>query len=85
MKGRAFIDAGSLTGTRLKRHYTSASQDGAKYTPINGNTYTPRVAGGLGFSWKSPFGLVNIDGAVPIHKEHGDRVYPLRFGFGQQF
>lgn len=83
MKGRAFVDAGSLTGTRLKRHHTSPSD--YQYTPINGNTYVPRVAGGLGFSWKSPFGLVNIDGAVPMHKEHGDRVYPLRFGFGQQF
>nr|WP_236646600.1 outer membrane protein assembly factor BamA [Aristophania vespae] len=85
MSGRGFIDAGSLTGVRVKRLHTSASQDGKDYTPITGNTYTPRVAGGLGLSWRSPFGLVNIDGAVPIHKERGDRLYPIRFGFGQQF
>ncbi|MXV36146.1 MULTISPECIES: outer membrane protein assembly factor BamA [unclassified Saccharibacter] len=85
ISGRGFIDAGSLAGTRVRHHYTSQRQDGSLFTPINGNTFTPRVAGGLGISWQSPFGLVNIDGAVPIHKERGDRVYPIRFGFGQQF
>lgn len=93
ISGRGFIDAGSLTGIRVKNKYnhlndTDRMAEGvgaAAYTPITGATYVPRVAGGLGISWKSPFGMVNIDGAVPIHKEKGDRVYPLRFGFGQQF
>lgn len=83
LSGRGFVDAGSLTGLRVKHRYTSTSDQ--YYTPVSGDTYTPRVSGGLGVSWKSPFGLVNIDGAVPIHKQHGDRIYPIRFGFGQQF
>nr|WP_237442424.1 outer membrane protein assembly factor BamA [Saccharibacter sp. 17.LH.SD] len=85
ISGRGFIDAGSLTGLRVRHRYTNEAHDGALFTPVSGNTFTPRVSGGLGISWKSPFGLVNIDGAVPIRKEHGDRIYPIRFGFGQQF
>lgn len=85
VSGRGFIDAGSLTGSRVRNRYTSQSQDGSLFTPITGNTFVPRVSGGLGISWQSPFGLVNIDAALPIRKEHGDRLYPIRFGFGQQF
>ena len=85
ISGRGFIDAGSLAGLRVKHLYTNRTNDGDNYTPITGDNLIPRVSGGLGVSWKSPFGLVNIDGAVPIRKEHGDRLYPLRFGFGQQF
>ncbi|PHI97380.1 outer membrane protein assembly factor BamA [Parasaccharibacter apium] len=85
ISGRGFIDAGSLSGKRVKdrNHYRNFNDP--YYTPIGGSTMTPRVSGGLGISWKSPFGLVNIDGAVPIHRERGDRLYPIRFGFGQQF
>ncbi|EHH69221.1 outer membrane protein assembly factor BamA [Gluconobacter morbifer] len=88
VSGRGFIDAGSLADLRVKHKYTDYAlrySSTYPYTPINGDTLTPRVSGGLGISWKSPFGLVNIDGAVPIRREKGDRLYPLRFGFGQQF
>lgn len=85
ISGRGFVDAGSLSGLRVRHLYTNRANDGDNYTPITGDTAIPRVSGGLGISWKSPFGLVNIDGALPIHREHGDRLYPLRFGFGQQF
>jgi len=86
--GRYFLDAGSLASVRVKNKYTDYSrrnQSDYPYTPITGDTLTPRVSTGLGISWKSPFGLVNIDGAIPLRKEKGDRLYPLRFGFGQQF
>ncbi|WP_035439687.1 BamA/TamA family outer membrane protein, partial [Asaia sp. SF2.1] len=83
ISGRYFVDAGSLAGLRVKNLYTNPTQ--AKYTPVTGNTLTPRVTTGLGISWKSPFGLVNIDAAVPIRKSRNDRLYPIRFGFGQQF
>ncbi|MBF0857732.1 outer membrane protein assembly factor BamA [Gluconobacter sp. LMG 31484] len=88
ISGRGFIDAGSLAGIRVKHNYRDFARYGQPnyyFTPITGDNLIPRVSGGLGVSWKSPFGLVNIDGAVPIRKEHGDRLYPLRFGFGQQF
>lgn len=88
ISGRYFVDAGSLSSIRVKNKYTDYSrrnQAGYEYTPITGDTMIPRVSTGLGISWKSPFGLVNIDGAIPLRKEKGDRLYPLRFGFGQQF
>jgi outer membrane protein insertion porin family len=85
ISGRYFVDAGSLAGVRVKNLYTNLRTDGANYTPISGDTLTPRVSTGFGISWKSPFGLVNIDAAVPIIKSRNDRLYPIRFGFGQQF
>nr|WP_294914453.1 outer membrane protein assembly factor BamA [uncultured Neokomagataea sp.] len=88
ISGRYFVDAGSLSGIRVRNRYTDFArryQANYPYTPINGDSMTPRVATGFGVSWKSPFGLVNIDAAVPLRKERGDRIYPIRFGFGQQF
>lgn len=85
ISGRYFVDAGGLSGLRVKNRYTNAATDGANYTPVTGDTLTPRVSTGLGISWKSPFGLVNIDAGVPILKSRNDRLYPIRFGFGQQF
>ncbi|WP_231118884.1 outer membrane protein assembly factor BamA [Oecophyllibacter saccharovorans] len=91
ISGRGFIDSGSLAGIRVRHRYDRKGTPqvpglgAATYTPISGDTLIPRVSGGLGISWNSPFGRVNIDGAVPIHKYRGDRVYPIRFGFGQQF
>ncbi|GBQ57032.1 outer membrane protein assembly factor BamA [Novacetimonas hansenii] len=84
IKGRYFVDAGGLDGLRVRERYTSPS-DGYKYTPVYGDTLTPRVSTGVGFSWKSPFGLINIDLGVPIIKQKHDRTQLLRFGFGQQF
>lgn len=83
ISGRYFIDAGSLSGLRLRQRHTNPSD--SDYTPISGNSMTPRVSTGFGITWKSPFGMVNIDAAVPIRKSRNDRLYPLRFGFGQQF
>lgn len=83
--GRGFIDAGSLSGIRVKDKSHYYNMNDPYYTPIGGSTMTPRVSGGLGISWKSPFGLINIDAALPIRREKGDRLYPVRFGFGQQF
>jgi len=85
ISGRYFVDAGGLSGVRVKNLYTNPRTDGANFTPISGDELTPRVSTGFGISWKSPFGLVNIDAAVPIVKSRNDRLYPIRFGFGQQF
>ncbi|GBR48458.1 outer membrane protein assembly factor BamA [Acetobacter pomorum] len=83
--GRAFVDTGSVAGLRVKRLYTSKANDGIYYTPVSGDTLRPRVSAGAGFSWKSPFGLLNIDLGVPVMRSHNDRTQLLRFGFGQQF
>jgi len=83
--GRGFVDAGGLSGIRVRHLYTNIRTDGTNFTPISGDSLTPRVSAGAGFSWKSPFGLINIDAGIPIHRSRNDRTQLLRFGFGQQF
>ncbi|QEO16643.1 outer membrane protein assembly factor BamA [Acetobacter vaccinii] len=83
--GRVFSDMGSLAGLRVKRLYTDAATAGSRYTPVTGDSLTPRWSAGAGVSWKSPFGLLNIDLGVPIMRSRNDRTQLLRFGFGQQF
>jgi outer membrane protein insertion porin family len=78
LSGRAFVDIGSLSEvTRL----------GA----INGVVPrvvadpTPRVGTGVGVSWKTPFGLINIDIAQAVVKRPYDQTQVFRFGFGTRF
>ncbi|QCE35814.1 outer membrane protein assembly factor BamA [Acetobacteraceae bacterium] len=91
ISARSFIDIGGLGGVRVEHLYTSpgdmchSDPSLSCYTPIEGNTFAPRATIGEGISWKSPFGLVNIDAAIPFEKQPGDITYPFRFGFGQQF
>ena len=82
VSGRAFTDAGGLTGVRTNYERTS----NAEYLqPITGDRLTPRVSAGVGVSWKSPFGLINVDFAVPLKKQTGDQTQVFRFGFGTNF
>lgn len=85
VKGRAFVDSGSVAGLRVRRNLTNPVTDQPDYTRVSGDTLRPRVSAGAGFSWKSPFGLLNIDLGVPVMRSHNDRTQLLRFGFGQQF
>ena len=78
LSGRAFVDVGSLSEvTRLG--------------PINGvvpqvvASPTPRVGTGVGVSWKTPFGLINIDIAQAVVKRPYDQTQVFRFGFGTRF
>ena len=45
----------------------------------------PRLSVGLGVSWKSPFGLINIDVGIPFLKKPYDQTQFLKFGFGTRF
>ena len=46
---------------------------------------TPRVGAGVGVSWKTPFGLINIDVADAVVKRKSDQTQVFRFGFGTRF
>jgi len=46
---------------------------------------TPRVAAGIGLKWRSPFGPVRLDLALPIQKEDFDKEEIVRFNFGTRF
>lgn len=78
--GRAFVDIGSL------------SQTSQNIASVNGSTSTnvvdkasPRVGAGVGISWRSPFGLINLDFAQAVVKESFDETQIFRFGFGTRF
>jgi outer membrane protein insertion porin family len=73
LTGRAFVDVGALSGVDR----------------INNDTITdstsPRVGAGIGVSWNSPFGLINVDVADPVVKQNHDKTQVFRFGFGTRF
>jgi len=72
LTGRVFVDVGALSGVK------------ETFGPIYG-TAAPRVSAGVGFSWDTPFGLINIDLADPIVKYTDDQTQVFRFGFGTRF
>jgi outer membrane protein insertion porin family len=70
--GRAFVDVGALSDT-----------------PYGGPTVvddpSPRVGAGVGLSWRTPIGLINIDVAQAVVKQSYDETQVIRFGFGTRF
>jgi outer membrane protein insertion porin family len=83
LTGRTFVDVGGLTqasftnsGTCLvgvlQRCQISASPN-------------PRVGAGVGISWRTAFGLINVDLAPFVIKQPGDETQVFRFGFGTRF
>jgi outer membrane protein insertion porin family len=77
LSGRAFVDVGALS-----QMYT-LTVNGTNY-PIYDNA-SPRVGAGLGVSWRTPFGLLNIDLAQAVVKYKYDKTQFFRFGFGTRF
>ena len=76
--GRIFADIGSLS--QVSALYNSAGV----LVPIVDNA-SPRVGVGFGISWKTPFGLLNIDLGYPIVRKKFDQTQQFRFGFGTRF
>jgi len=80
--GRAFVDVGSLSQTVSRSTVDRA-------IGLNGATIVssadPRVGTGIGISWRSPFGLINIDLAKAVVKKSYDETQIFRFGFGTRF
>ncbi len=69
--GRAFVDVGALT-------------ESVKGPEVR-DTGRPRVGAGVGVSWRSPFGLINLDLAQAVVKDRYDETQVFRFGFGTRF
>jgi len=44
-----------------------------------------RVGAGVGVSWRTPVGLINIDVAQALVKQSYDQTQVIRFGFGTRF
>jgi outer membrane protein insertion porin family len=73
LSGRTFVDTGGLT-------QVTAYQN----NPVTDSS-SPRVGVGVGVSWKTPFGLINIDVADAVVKQAHDQTQVFRFGFGTRF
>lgn len=70
--GAAFVDAGSLFDLDLTG-------------PNIGDDGAPRVSGGVGVAWSSPFGPIRLDFAQAFVKQDYDETELVRFSFGTRF
>ncbi len=77
LTGRIFVDVGALS------QVSTLTQNGVP-VPIF-DSAAPRVGAGFGVSWKTPFGLLNIDFAQAVVKQQYDQTQLFRFGFGTRF
>ena len=91
LSGRAFVDVGGLSqatssGAQFARDVFLNPIQGGVTQPIQGaNDLSPRVGTGVGVSWRTPFGLINIDLAEAVVKKKYDQTQFFRFGFGTRF
>ena len=72
LNGAVFSDAGSLTDLDVN-------------DPVIEDTASLRWSAGVGLAWRSPFGPVRLDFALPILKEDFDEDENFRFNFGTRF
>ncbi len=73
IKGYGFTDVGTL------------AKSGISGDPKVADERSLRLSVGTGVSWKSPFGPIRVDFAIPILKESYDRKEIFRFSFGTRF
>ncbi len=99
VSGRAFVDSGTLYGLNvppnaqtdclftLPKNGKGETLDshGSVISSCYYNSDAFRLSAGVGVSWKSPFGLINIDLGIPILKQPYDQLQIFRFGFGTRF
>ena len=81
LSGRAFVDVGSLTEGSFIHPPTCFN--GIPCTVFESNT--PRVGIGVGISWHTQFGLLNVDLTPIVLKQAHDQTQIFRFGFGTRF
>jgi outer membrane protein insertion porin family len=83
LSGRAFVDVGSLTQASFVQN-SCPTAPGGTCPPIFASS-TPRVGAGVGISWNTAFGLINIDVTPFVVKQQFDQTQIFRFGFGTRF
>ena len=87
LSGRAFVDVGGADRCQLHPALRrTLRQRLMPARPARSRRHgTPRVGAGVGISWRSSFGLINIDLAPFVIKQPGDQTQIFRFGFGTRF
>jgi outer membrane protein insertion porin family len=83
LNGRAFVDVGSLSEASFRS--PTACVVSANVSCQITQSSAPRVGAGVGISWRTAFGLINVDLAPFVLKQPGDQTQIFRFGFGTRF
>jgi outer membrane protein insertion porin family len=83
LTGRAFVDVGGLTEASFEKNNCAGAPGGT--CPQIFSSSAPRVGIGVGVSWKTPLGLINIDLTPFVIKQSVDQTQLFRFGFGTRF
>jgi outer membrane protein insertion porin family len=83
LSAHTFIDVGALTEANFESN-SCPTQPSGTCPPIDASS-APRVGIGFGISWRSGFGLINIDLTPFTIKQPGDQTQLFRFGFGTRF
>jgi outer membrane protein insertion porin family len=83
LNGRLFVDVGALTNATFKNAGSCIEADGT-ICRVNSSS-APRIGAGVGISWKTQFGLINIDLTPFVVRQAGDQTQIFRFGFGTKF
>jgi outer membrane protein insertion porin family len=83
LSGHVFADVGALTEGNFESNQCPTQPGGV--CPAINSSAAPRVGIGFGVSWRSSFGLINIDFTPFVIKQPGDQTQVFRFGFGTRF
>ena len=83
LTGRAFVDVGALSEASFRS--PTACLATTTITCQIRQSAAPRVGAGVGVSWQTAFGLINLDLAPFVIKQPGDQTQIFRFGFGTRF
>jgi outer membrane protein insertion porin family len=83
LSGRAFIDVGALTQANFIKSTSCIEASGAPCQVFASSA--PRIGAGVGLSWHTQFGLLNIDLTPFVIKQAHDQTQIFRFGFGTRF
>jgi outer membrane protein insertion porin family len=80
LSGRAFVDVGGLT----QANFINPPQCAGAPCQVVASA-APRLGAGIGVSWHTQFGLLNVDLAPFVLKQAHDQTQIFRFGFGTRF
>ncbi len=83
LSGRAFVDVGDLTQANFINQSSCKEANGQPCQVFA--SAVPRIGAGVGLSWHTQFGLLNIDLAPFVYKQDHDQTQIFRFGFGTRF
>jgi outer membrane protein insertion porin family len=83
LSGRAFVDIGGLTEASFQNSNVCVESNGAQCVILA--SPAPRVGIGVGISWHTQFGLLNVDLTPFVIKQPKDQTQVFRFGFGTRF